>query len=787
MAIGTLTQKLRPVRIGFLVDPSNKRAVQKAIHINSLLWGGTLNPLIPCYKRLPKQWSEHKINDENALSVIKGYIEGFDPDYFMNLSGYDGEKLGIDENKLVQAGDLLDSFREDAAPTIGLGIFEVLEKYIFDELRFLRRDGLKFIRPKTDGPHKLFLSTIYGDLGEFEDIFYNQWLQEFDTKVESISIRNYHEFAKSENMHARRLSSEYLEQMLRGDFLFYLDASSVIDVIDYWNLRAAGYNVVPIPKQSEDIESVKRLAEDFIEQSYVPYHHNKKMYHHASFIKSRRTKEVSLKSFSEKLSIGEVGNDTPTKVSYKNWYPRIWNEWARRNAGENIVPAYSKEKETELLDGQKEFRIKVLDPDFDIFFANTRGPRFANEVDSRIYGHDELLAQAIPKGGDQLSRVVGQFSLWEWRISKTGPVYLSNHKNWSISYKPPLAESVMKAWFKEQGWDIKISSSGKIAKEMINQLGGVWGIAKLKHKKLIELFQDLNNKGFITENNFKARIARIVNEDDVFIDRDQFINNLLNQGIFQLGVQVVCSTCSQRTWLSLAALSSEVQCSSCLNYFKIQSIGLDDKQWAYKASGTFGIPKQAYGAYSVLLTLYALTRDHHEKVTPILSFEAKRGNRDIEADLGLFIEKEFRDEVTRDLVFAECKTYNKFEKKDIERMKTLAKEFPGAVLVLATMRDRLTNAEKQMIKPLVNSGRRHWRSSQPYNPVLILTGTELFSQNSIPQCWKNKEGRAGQIERGNFFFRSLGDIADATQQIYLDMKPYHEWREEQWKKRRKIS
>jgi len=743
--------------------------------------------LIPCYKRLPKIWSDHKTKSETAISVIKGYIDGFDPDFFVNFSVYSAAQLNIEEDNIIQAEDLLESLREDAAPTIGAGIFEVLNQFIYDELRFIRKDPIDFIKPNLEGPHKLFLSSIYGDLGEFEDLFYNKYLRDFGAKEIDVSINNYLEFVNPKYMNARRLGAEYLEQRLRKDFLFYIDASNVLDVIDFWNLRAAGFNVIPIPKQAEKIEAVKKLAENTIENAYRPYRYNKDIYHNASFIKGRGTRKSELKYFSESLSIEKPANGNKLKFSSQHWYPRIWNEWARRNSHENIIPAYSKEKDTELLDGQNRFRIKVLDPEFDVFFANTSGPRFVNEMDSRIYGHDELLAQAIPLGGEHLSRVVGKYSLREWRISKTGPIYLASHKNWSIYYEPPLAEPVMAAWFKEQGWDVQLSPSGKIAKQMINQLGGIWGIGNLKHEKLIELFQDLNNKGFVSENDFKGRIARIVNEGNVWIKRDQFIQNLLDKNIFQLGVQIICPACTQKTWYSLEGVSNEVQCSSCLNDYQIQSIGLDDKQWAYRATGTFGLPKQAYGAYSVLLTLSALTRDRHEKVTPILSFDAKKGSKDIEADLCLFTEKEFRDETTQELVFAECKTYNKFEKKDIERMKTLAKEFPGSVLVLATMREKLTDAEKRMIKPLVNNGRRHWKSEQTYNPVIILTGTELFSNQGIPHCWKDKEGRAGEIEKGNFYSRNLSDIADATQQIYLDMKPYHEWLEEQWQKRQKVN
>lgn len=787
MAIGTLTQKLRAVRIAFLVNPMDKDSIQKAININSLLWGGMFNPLIPCYKRLPKSWSDFKPRSETALSVIHGYIEGFDPDYFVNLSTYTSDQMNIERSYLIEPESLFESFREYAAPTCGVGIFEVVKHFIYKELRFVRKNEIKFINPNLEGPHKLLLSAIYGNLGEFEGLFYNEFLQGHDAKKVDISILNYHEFTDPKYMFSRRLGAENLEQRLRGDYLFYIDATSTLDVIDYWNLRAAGFSVFPIPKQAEKILAIKSIAEKIIRSAYWPHRHNKEIYHNATIIKGRSVVESDLYNFSSGLKIKSMGNSRAVKFSQQHWYPRIWNEWARRNTQENIVPAYSKEAKTELLDGQNAFRIATLDPDFDIFHASSGYPRFVNEMDSRIYGKDELLAQTIPIGKEHLSRAIGKYSLREWRISKTGPVYLSNYRAWSINYEPPLAEPVMKAWFKEQGWNVELSPSGKIAKQMINQLGGIWGISNLQQEKLIKLFQELNNKGFISEKDLKGRIARMANEDDTWRNRDQYIQNLLEKNIFQLGVQIICPTCTQKTWYSLEEVSHEVRCSTCLNDIKFQSIGLDDKQWAYKATGTFGLPKQAYGAYCVLLTLYTLTRGHHQKVTPLLSFEAKKGNKDIEADLCLFSEKDFRDETNQELVFAECKTYNNFEKKDIIRMKTLAKEFPGAVLVLATLRDSLTNEEKRIIKPLVSNGRRHWKSEQTYNPVIILTGTELFSRREIPYCWKGKKGKAGEIEKSNFYARNLSDIADATQQIYLDMKPYHEWRVEQRKKRQKVN
>lgn len=34
--------------------------------------------------------------------------------------------------------------------------------------------------------------------------------------------------------------------------LFYLDATKVRDLVDYWNLRAIGWRILPVPKQWAD-------------------------------------------------------------------------------------------------------------------------------------------------------------------------------------------------------------------------------------------------------------------------------------------------------------------------------------------------------------------------------------------------------------------------------------------------------------------------------------------------------------------------------------------------------
>ncbi len=42
METGTIDIRLRPIRLAFLVDPSDKKAVLEAIGLNTFLWGGDI-------------------------------------------------------------------------------------------------------------------------------------------------------------------------------------------------------------------------------------------------------------------------------------------------------------------------------------------------------------------------------------------------------------------------------------------------------------------------------------------------------------------------------------------------------------------------------------------------------------------------------------------------------------------------------------------------------------------------------------------------------------------------
>jgi len=152
-----------------------------------------------------------------------------------------------------------------------------------------------------------------------------------------------------------------------------------------------------------------------------------------------------------------------------------------------------------------------------------------------------------------------------------------------------------------------------------------------------------------------------------------------------------------------------------------------EMKWSYRTIGPFSLPQQAHGVYSVLLTVRFFSIVLDGFTTPLMSFIAEKDNQKIEADLGLFFQRERFGELNTQLIFAECKTFNCFEKKDVKRMMLLGKEFPGAVLIFATLNKSLSNNEKKLIAKIADKSRKDRFARRPFNPILILTGRELFS------------------------------------------------------------
>jgi hypothetical protein len=303
----------------------------------------------------------------------------------------------------------------------------------------------------------------------------------------------------------------------------------------------------------------------------------------------------------------------------------------------------------------------------------------------------------------------------------------------------------------------------------------------LTNEPLLSLFDTMTKGG---EDGKGAPLGEVKNRiRTVGLGGAGLYQSLVERNVFQLGYKTKCTHCGRASWFSVSELAAELTCPLC--YKKLDAINAVDNAnkgaWHLKTAGPFSVEKFADGSYAVLLTLNFLQQDHSLRTTPVMSFTAKHTStaKELEADLGLMWQDTIYGESHEGILFAECKSYNEFERKDFERMKALANQFPGAILAFSTMRKTLTPREIREMARIAKTGMKQWKTERPINPVLVLTGHELFSTSGAPGCWREMSipGWARNTH-------TLLGTCNATQVIHLGLPDWQESLRAEFEKKR---
>lgn len=795
---GSATLRVRPIRLAFLVEPNNAAQVREAIQICSTIWGGMFCPIVPLHKRMPKSWQDGPVRAPHARNVVTGYINAFDPDILVQMSGEVPAYIKDLKLEVITPTSIWDGLEDGRAlaPKYAIGIFEILEEVFEQNFKFKTKYPLKLVFPRLPADYQLFWASVLGELPApivrlLKEHYYEPLeVLETDFKPEDLAS-----VTDERVLFPRRLTAHGLRAFgrtwPRDAFAFFLDATNTEDIIDFWNLRALGRSVLPIPKQLQGSESLKSLTEEYFREHRIPWRNNKAVCSCASLVRSRHSTMQELESYVRTLKFERSPDDSSNSafLSLQDWYPRIWDEWASNKDGAVPDDIYRDEESIELRETQHaKFLLRPKLPSFASKSANRAEWRCANDISFNMYGSDEPLAEAFPRsrGKKLLAAVAGRFRVHDgWRIGRNGVVRLVKD-DLPEAWEVPHAEEILFAWLDDYGWTAELSAPGRLAKQMHKQLEGYPFVLKNEH--LLRLLEYMNggDRQDADEDRVNQQRELSVGEIHTRLRKAGSPNNvvdyLIGKGVFRVGLTLQCPHCTRRSWYSSRTLGDVFNCPRCLNEFS--AIGhVEMAKWAYKTAGPFSVPRYADGAFATLLAVAFFSERNLSslQVTPAFSFIARdSGKTTLEADFALFWRESVHGEPFSGVAFGECKTYGQFGKKDFERMRHLAKTFPGAVIVFATLRKTLTAKEIQAIKRIATTGRTQWKSERPINPVLILTGYELLCLNGPPHCWQ--ESNIGQ----KFVSVSgLFDICNATQQLHLGLPPWEQvWYERLEKRRR---
>jgi hypothetical protein len=797
--IGSIEIKTRPLKLALLVDSNNGGQVRDAIRLASTLWGGMYFPIIPLHRRMPATWRDKPLKAPPAERVVLGYIDAFDPDILVQFSkalpGYIAQ-TGL---RVITPDEVwtLDD-RRSLSPSFGLGIFEILREVFDEHFRFKAKYPISVTLPRIPSRLSLFWASLFGELpARHRELAERYYADALEVKSPDIKDDSFVELLAPQVHFPRRLVQHGISTRNRSfrihtGFVFFLDANKVEDIIDFWNLRALGKPVVPAPKQLTKNPQLNNYVIGFLKEYRKPWPHDPKVCDRASFVRARNCSMEEMQAYATSLKIDRNPDDPSSDgfLSLQHWYPRIWDEWARDKDGASPDDLYAKESESVDIGETNELKSRI--PSVLPSFAQPHGyhgeARCANEISFSFYGKREYLAEVFPKAaGKNFLRAISELgSVGEWRVGRNGLVKLVKYE-FTSTRNIPTAERVFFAWLSDLGWTAKLSPPGMLAKQLYRKTDGYPQI--LADEKMLGLLEHMNG-GSVRRDGSPTDEDVVKQERDVEIGevksrlrRDMFEGrlheSLVSMGAFKMGLRVQCTECQRQSWFPLDSIRDTFTCPKCLTVFP--AIGnLGDSKWCYKTAGPFSVPRYGEGAYAVLLSLQVFG-DHKLRmhVTPVMSFTAEApGKKPWEADFALFWQETIFGEERSGLLIGECKSYGPFDKRDYIRMRSLAKMFPGAVLVFSTLRKALSPTETAEIGKIAKAGRKYWKAEQPTNAVLVLTGTELFADFPPPFCWDETTRKRFEYVHGLF------DLCDATQQLYLGLPSWRTVWHEQFEKRR---
>lgn len=783
---------MRPIRFAFMVPYNDTEALLAAIQVNSFLWGGQYNPILPVFQRVPPHYPNYIKSRIRKNGHFKDFVDVYRPDFIVKPTGNTEIDETIENIPVIARSDVWIGFDTWRTPHYGLGLFEILNHFVNNEYKFVARHIKKLTIPILSGKFAPFLATVFGQWPTaVQEIFDNKFAGFFDAEKHACSIETFAGILGHNYVFPRRLSSYGIDNRTHDQCLLFLDASRFLDIIEYWNLRALGIDVVPIPRQAVDSIELNGFVKTVIEQNYDP----SKGY--AGTIVAYDTSSIDTLGrepfeYFEKIGIPSqqpITDDkpNPNKVRF-SYLPFVGEESFHRNFRPRWQGPLIREASYSFSDSNFA-QIKL--PTSDFAQSSIKAARYAYDIALTVHHHAELMAQVLPKGDSVMSLSLGGYDFTRFRFRGDEFTYLSYSEDETLQLQLPRAEDVLTRWFQNSKYNLAISPAGRIARQTVKSLGGLHGTWLLSDERMFDLLNNGFRKGpsgRLDGMHSDARPLRyevligklheIANKRQSIFRRTghDFLAELLRANVIQLGLTVSCSFCHQPSWFPVDHLAYHINCPNCLETYDFPS-ALPQKEltWSYRSIGGFSAATTNYGSYCVLLALRFFAITLNGETTPFfgpeiwLKDEQPISENKIETDLMLFYRQRLAFEESARLLFVECKTYNKcFMEKDFKNLEIMYSRFPASYLVFATLEKSLSDDEVQQLRSLNKT--MLGRSARPgtVTRLIILTGAELYSTKEPPHCW---EGKLDPLP-GDWYVKVLGGnlkgLAEISQKLYLD-------------------
>lgn len=785
---------LRPIRLGFLVDPRDIALIRHVMRMATTMWGGMMCPIIPVMKRLPTAWSDKPLSVQ-PQQISRGYVRFFEPDLLVQTKPGQLKAIGVSEEASWSARqrfhDVNDLIREDHGMAtdlnVGTNISHVYRQLFTDEFQFQKRLEPQILHfSKGLANDTAFFEAAFGYFPADERLAYieENYRQAFVAKLKPPSFDTWLELAKGRAGYPLfyTVRGAEIRHADRSDpSIFIFDPASGTDLIDFWNFRLFTRDVIPVNvhwlEQSRDF--ILRDIRD--NHRLLPTNPNGVMIHTAIHVARSLDMEAVLK----RLELPAAGLPEHS-VSVQGWYPAIWREpEADEQSWRPGASTMSlKSRQVQLTPSGKDsitLQIPVQAPDFEVN-ARGDGASFVNVVKVRQYHSSKLIAQALPAATFDCRDSYPVRGRGDQFVSREGYVTFHRYAHDDSYLHLASPKQAIQSWLKARDIVAVPSDAGRVAEQVIASVGGLNGSRVFGERTIIELLNSMArsrtewNDGSADE--YSDKTAAVQDWVKVLgpVQRKIYgqwktLDRLVADGLLKLGLAPRCPHCTQENWYSLDDVGTQLSCARCIKPFLFPQGSPDRKLFKYRVVGPFATPGYARGGYAVALTLRFIEHElgGMNEFTYATGLELTHAGGKSETDFFGWYGKDRIGRAARDpiTIVGECKSFasESFKPNDMARLRELATLLPGSYLVAACLKDELSPTEIKGLRAVAKWG---WTQVRP-SPLIVLTGIDLFGDGPFSHGWEEAGGARAAYLKANQHIFDFTTLADATQQAILGL------------------
>lgn len=810
--------RLRPTRVGFLVDPNDADSLRRIFQVCTCSWGGVLNPIIPVCSSIPDVWTDPPFPAPSPVELAKGYLDFFEPDVFVEAQPGLAEQIGLARTDLgpghpriipLEAYFTADSQYPFDMP-FGMDSFHIY-KYMYDrEFKFVSRHEQRVALFEGDSAVAAFIEAAFGGFpaeGPLQPLS-QAYIDAFDPVKLAPSADNWIRVIKE----GFRLPLSFTMEELKRDHdrwseptLFVVDPASTLDLIDLWNIRQFHSQILAV--NLDWFQEAQAFLTELVRANHRPLPGNPNGVMVQTTIQFGRSVAAQDREKAFERARAIVAETGISKLADASWspkvsYDRIWTaargDSVHRPQHAQVSAASSDLELTISEDGPNLSCLFMnLSPEFGSAYGASGSAQWVNVLKFRSYGAYDTLALTLPSSfTDESSRGMrlGEATI----ISREGFVFPQQYEHHREYIRLLTGQEALVDWLKHRGVEAEASDPGRIAEQVLSSLNGFWGTYLIADRDTIKLLDEMAKSvrkfadGKVEEfpdrsidvERWKGLVHRRANaRHGGGVTLDAFIK----ANVFRLGLVLACTNCRKKNWFGVENLREQLTCERCLKKYAFPQGSLNFQQtpWHYRVVGPYSVPNFAEGAYSTVLALSVFARrlgSHTTSLSYATGLDFKNfkigDDKPFEVDFTFWYQRQrmFGLEEEPALVFGEAKSFaaESFTQDDFSRMQKLADSFPAAFLVFATLKGELSATERTEIGRIAMWGRERLPDGRPRAPVIVLTSLELFCTWRLEQAWKDAGGdRAKLVQSRSVRLDNLWTLAELTQQIYLGLPdPY---------------